>query len=103
VAHYTLKCFLTIISVLVGVSFRFIHLIPDDPAVTGLGKRYAGATVTNSTTFSAYELGRALIAVVPGVEFGNDAHIRISYATSMHNLGKGLDRMAEAAAAAALC
>jgi len=55
--------------------------------------------VTNSTTFSAYELERALIAVVPGVEFVSDAHIRISYATSMANLEKGLDRMAEAAPA----
>ncbi len=70
------------------------------PNVSALyGTRYEGGTVTNSTSFSAYLLDRALIAVVPGVEFGNDAHIRISYATSMANLEKGLDRMAEAASA----
>jgi len=34
--------------------------------------------------------------VVPGVEFGSDAHIRISYATSMGNIEKGMDRMAAA-------
>ena len=70
------------------------------PNVAALyGKRHAGVTATNSTTFSAYLLEQALIAVVPGVEFGSDAHIRISYATSMTNLEKGLDRMAEAVAA----
>ena len=70
------------------------------PNVSGLyGKRHAGGAVSNSTNFSAYLLEKALIAVVPGVEFGSDAHIRISYATSMANLEKGLDRMAEAIAA----
>ncbi len=72
------------------------------PNVAALyGKRHAGGVVTNSTSFSTYLLDQAFIAVVPGVEFGSDAHIRISYATSMENLEQGLDRMA--AAAAALC
>jgi hypothetical protein len=32
------------------------------------------------------------------VEFGSDAHIRISYATSLANIERGMDRMAEALA-----
>jgi aspartate aminotransferase len=34
---------------------------------------------------------------VPGIEFGNDEHVRISYATSPENIKEGMDRMAEAA------
>ena len=33
------------------------------------------------------------MAVVPGEAFGTDDHIRISYATSMHELERGLDRI----------
>ncbi len=62
-------------------------------------KRYQGKPITNSTEFSAFLLDAARIAVVPGVEFGNDNHIRISYATSMANIEKGMDRMAKAIAA----
>ena len=69
------------------------------PNVSGTyGKSHAGTTITNSTSFAAYLLDEARIAVVPGVEFGSDAHIRISYATSMTNIEKGMDRMAAAVA-----
>ena len=60
------------------------------------GKRSGGKILTNSTECSAFLLEAARIAVVPGVEFGSDAHIRISYATSMGNIEKGMDRMAAA-------
>jgi aspartate aminotransferase len=67
------------------------------PNVSGMyGKSFADTVVTNSTKFSAFLLEVARIAVVPGVEFGSDAHIRISYATSMGNIEKGMDRMASA-------
>jgi aspartate aminotransferase len=67
------------------------------PNVSGLyGKGFAGTVVKNSTEFSAFLLEAARIAVVPGVEFGSDSHVRISYATSMGNIQKGMDRMASA-------
>jgi aspartate aminotransferase len=69
------------------------------PNVSGTyGKSHGGKIVTNSTNFAAYLLDEARIAVVPGVEFGSDAHIRISYATSMANIEKGMDRMEAAVA-----
>ena len=72
------------------------------PNVSALyGKQGGGKRVTNSTEFSAYLLDSARIAVVPGVEFGSDAHIRISYATSMTNIETGMARMAEAVKALA--
>lgn len=40
-------------------------------------------------------LKEAHVAVVPGEAFGTDAHVRISYATSMKELERGLDRIHE--------
>jgi len=69
------------------------------PNVSALyGKRSGNKAITNSTEFTTFLLEAARIAVVPGVEFGNDNHVRISYATSMANIEKGMNRMAEAVA-----
>jgi aspartate aminotransferase len=38
-------------------------------------------------------LAEAHVAVVPGEAFGTGRHVRISYATSMHELERGLDRV----------
>jgi aspartate aminotransferase len=38
-------------------------------------------------------LNEAHVAAVPGEAFGTSSHIRISYATSMHELERGLDRI----------
>jgi len=38
-------------------------------------------------------LAEAHVAAVPGEAFGTDRHIRISYATSMHELERGLERI----------
>ena len=35
------------------------------------------------------------VAMVPGVAFGSDDCLRLSYATSLENIEKGLDRMAD--------
>lgn len=40
-------------------------------------------------------LAKKHVAVVPGEAFGTEKHVRISYATSMENLKKGLDRFEE--------
>jgi aspartate aminotransferase len=45
--------------------------------------------------FSVKLLERAHVAVVPGEAFGTTDHVRISYATSLELLDKGLQRMAE--------
>ncbi len=43
--------------------------------------------------FSEKLLQQAHVAVVPGEAFGTDEHVRISYATSMYELERGLDRI----------
>lgn len=46
--------------------------------------------------FANYLLENFLLAGVPGSAFGLDNHIRISFATSMEELTKGLDRLEKA-------
>ena len=49
--------------------------------------------ISNSLEFAAKLLSEALVAVVPGEAFGTREHVRLSYATSMKELERGLDRM----------
>ncbi len=48
-----------------------------------------------STNFSDRLLSKANVAVVPGIAFGDDATVRLSYATSMDVIKTGLDRLEE--------
>ena len=52
-----------------------------------------GRGISSAMQFSERLLSEAHVAVVPGEAFGTDEHIRISYATSMKELGRGLDRI----------
>jgi aspartate aminotransferase len=47
----------------------------------------------NGDELAAYLIDTAHVAVVGGTDFGYPEHIRISYATSMQNLERGLDRI----------
>jgi aspartate aminotransferase len=47
----------------------------------------------NPQQFAERLLAEAHVAVVPGEAFGTDRHVRMSYATSMQELERGLDRM----------
>ncbi len=66
--------------------------------VSGLfGRTWKGAdrttTLRGSVDVAAFLLERARAAVVPGVDFGSDAHVRLSYATSEALIREGLRRM----------
>jgi aspartate aminotransferase len=50
-------------------------------------------TGLKSTDFCAKLLEAQKVAAVPGIAFGADDYIRLSYATSMANIEKGLDRI----------
>ncbi len=50
-------------------------------------------TGMSSIEFASRLLDEALVAVVPGIAFGSDKHIRLSYATSIHEIERGLDRI----------
>ena len=55
----------------------------------------AGKAAKDGTELSARLLREAGVVVVPGEAFGTNAHFRLSYATSMEQLEKGLDRLAK--------
>ncbi|MFW6131539.1 MAG: pyridoxal phosphate-dependent aminotransferase [Candidatus Aminicenantaceae bacterium] len=59
-------------------------------------KEFNNTPIQNSYNLAYYLLKEAKVAVVPGEAFGADAFLRISYATSMENLEKGMDRIIEA-------
>lgn len=62
------------------------------------GSSFAGRKIATSTDFIEYLLDEANVATVPGAAFGNDQHIRLSYATSMKNIEEGVKRMKNAVA-----
>lgn len=49
--------------------------------------------IDGSLAFAEKLLAEEYVAVVPGEAFGTRDHVRISYATSMHELERGLDRL----------
>ena len=53
-------------------------------------------TLEGSVDVTAFLLEEAKVAVVPGVDFGSDDHVRLSYATSEALIREGLARMAAA-------
>lgn len=58
-----------------------------------LGKTVSGVKVSNSVEFADKLLDEDKVAVVPGAGFGLDSYVRLSYATSMEEIKKGLDRI----------
>ena len=60
------------------------------PEVKGL---YGKGPVRDSNSFSEFLLEEARVAVVPGIAFGSDDHVRISYATSIERIREGVRRI----------
>ncbi len=60
-----------------------------------VGKKAGGVAITDAVSFSAALLEQSHVAVVPGNDSGFETHVRLSFATSMANIDKGIDRIAE--------
>jgi len=58
------------------------------------GKMINGKEITDSLNFSEALLEEEKVAVIPGAGFGLDNYIRLSYATSIELIEKGLNRIA---------
>lgn len=58
-----------------------------------LGKTIKGKEIKSSMDFANLLLEEGKVAVVPGIAFGDDKYVRLSYATSMDNIKKGLERI----------
>ncbi|MBQ6046769.1 MAG: pyridoxal phosphate-dependent aminotransferase [Bacteroidales bacterium] len=72
------------------------YFFPDVSAY--YGKSFNGNEIKNSTDMAFYLLNEANVATVMGSAFGDDACIRLSYATSEDLLREALRRIAEALA-----
>lgn len=59
------------------------------------GKTIDGITINDSLDMAKLLLDKAKVAVIPGIGFGADDYIRLSYATSMENIEEGLNRIQE--------
>ena len=58
-----------------------------------IGASLGDKVIRSSTDFAELLLENAKVAVVPGLGFGSDSHVRLSYATSLSNIDSGLDRI----------
>ena len=78
-------------------AWKRLSAIPGVSCVNAKGAFYLfpniSGTGLKSSEFCARFLESEKVAAVPGIAFGADDYIRISYATSMQNLEKGLERI----------
>ncbi|AFK87163.1 MULTISPECIES: pyridoxal phosphate-dependent aminotransferase [Thermoanaerobacterium] len=58
-----------------------------------IGKSYKNGIISNSLDMAKYLIDEANVAIIPGIAFGNDNYIRLSYATSAENIKNGLERI----------
>src|SRR6266478_3037018 len=76
--------------------FDRISKIPNITAVKPAGAFYILVNISqlglSSQNFSDRLLSKANVAVIPGIAFGDDRTVRLSYATSIDVIKKGLDR-----------
>ncbi len=59
------------------------------------GKCYQGKSIASAADFATILLEEKFVAAVPCADFGMPDYIRLSYATSMELIAKGMDRIEE--------
>ena len=69
------------------------YCFPDVSA--NYGRTLGGIEVTDSLTFAEAALKAVQVALVPGVAFGEDRCVRLSFATGMDQIDEGIDRLAK--------
>ena len=78
-------------------AWKKLNSIPGISCVNARGAFYLFPNISKtglkSSDFCARLLDSEKVAAVPGIAFGADDYIRLSYATSMANIEKGLDRL----------
>lgn len=57
------------------------------------GRVIEGVEISSSLDFANLLLDKCKVAVVPGIAFGDDDYVRLSYATSLENINLGLGRI----------
>jgi aspartate aminotransferase len=79
--------------------FERLTQIPGVTAVRPQGAFYVLANIgglgIKSQNFADRLLSKANVAIVPGIAFGDDRTVRLSYATSLDIIKSGVDRIEE--------
>ena len=57
------------------------------------GKKFDGEEITSAADFGRLLLEKKLVALVPCADFGMPDYVRLSYATGMQTIQKGMDRI----------
>ncbi len=70
------------------------YTFPDFSGV--FGKQWNGKTIKESLDVAEFLIEEAKVALVPGIAFGADHNLRLSFATSMENIQEGMDRIESA-------
>ena len=70
------------------------YIFPDFSA--HYGRTINGRTINGSMDMAAYLLEDAKVGVIPGNGFGADKHLRLSFAISLEEINRGLDRIKKA-------
>ncbi|MCS7281376.1 MAG: pyridoxal phosphate-dependent aminotransferase [Desulfobacterota bacterium] len=70
------------------------YVFPNFKAI--IGKRHKERVIDSSTTLTQMLLEDYHVAVVPGIEFGKEGYLRLSFATSMDVIQKGIERIQKA-------
>jgi aspartate aminotransferase len=63
---------------------------------TVIGRSFKGRKIATIADFAGILLEEFHVAVVPGIEFGKEGYLRLSFATSMENITKGVERIRKA-------
>jgi aspartate aminotransferase len=67
------------------------------PDFSGIhGKQWKGETIKGSLDVAEFLIEEAQVALVPGIAFGADNNLRLSFATSMDKINEGLNRIESA-------
>lgn len=80
-------------NILLGELSKFKKVKIDMPHGTFYSFPDFSAYEPDSRKLSALLLEKALVAAVPGIEFGMEGHLRISYCASAENIVEGLSRI----------
>lgn len=89
--HYIVKRLRGIIGVSCFMPKGSFYVFPNISGI--LGRKFGNMVLDSSVKFAEYLLNEAKVAVVPGEPFGAPGYVRLSYATSMENIEKGIDRI----------
>lgn len=94
---YIVERLLAIDGVKIAVPEGAFYVLPDMSAFFGPGVSVEGfGEIPDSDALCRYFIEVARVALVPGEAFGSPNTVRISYAASMDNIGKAMDRLDDA-------